>query len=171
MEVKKIKKDRFVMFLIIYFIFLTLSFTMFTLSKYVGRVERMGTATIAEWDVDLDTTNGNEGVTGDTLSITSGTTSQDYRLNVTNNSEVSVSYSVIITSLPEGVTVAVDDGTPVAQDASHKVQFMNLGTIAADAATKTVTHKLTFAAPLGTAEINNDSINIEVVFVQDNPNN
>ena len=170
MEIKKIKKDKFIVFLIVYLIFLTLSFTMFTLSKYVGRVEKLGNATIAEWNVNLDTEAGNTGIIGDNLVITSGTTNQDYRLTVYNNSEVAVTYSIIITSLPAGVTVAIDDGTPVAQDANHKVQFINQGTINANAVTKSVVHKLTFAAPLGTAEVTNDDINIEVVFVQVDPN-
>lgn len=177
MEIKKLRKDKFIKFLIIYFIFLTLSFTIFTLSKYVGTVNQSGTVTIAKWDVNLNTTTGNEGIVNDTLNITSGEVSQggvrqDYRLTVTNSSEVAVIYTIIVKDLPTGIKVGIDDGTLQDQDANHQVQFSNnsLYTMTASGSNRTKTHKLTFAAPLGTAEINNKGINVEVVFVQKNPN-
>ena len=177
MEIKKLKKDKFIMFLIVYFIFLTLSFTIFTLSKYVGRVNKSGTVTIAKWDVGLDTNTGNEGIINDTINITSGDVSQggvrqDYRLTVTNNSEVAVIYTIIVKNLPAGIKVGIDDGALQDQDANNQVQFTNnsLYTLAASGSNRTTTHKLTFAAPLGTAEVTNKGINVEVIFIQKNPN-
>ena len=96
---------------------------------------------------------------------------QDYRLTVTNNSEVAVIYTIIIKNLPSGVKVGIDDGTLQNQDANNQVQFTNnsLYTLAASGANRSATHKLTFAAPLGTAEVTNQGINVEVIFIQKNP--
>ena len=115
---------------------------------------------VAKWDVDIDTTSN----TGD-LTVVSGTTDQTYTITVTNASEVSTGYSIVLSSVPTGVSVALDGGTPVLES-SGAITFSEAGSFLVGSNTTSRTHTLTFSAPLGTAEVTDRSIGMNVVFNQ-----
>lgn len=161
MKLDKAKKKKILILLIIYFVFLTFSFSIYTLAKYAGVVSKRATVEVALWDVSLDTT-----VTpSDDLDIVSGTTTQIYKLKVKSNSEVATTYDIKLKNLPSGVQVKVDNGNFI-NATGNQITFTNVGEFDASSANREREHTLTFKAPLGTSEISDHEINLEVVFTQ-----
>ena len=161
MKLDQEKKKKIIKLLIVYFVFLTFSFSIYTLAKYTGTVSKHATVEIALWDVELDTT-----VTpSDDLDIVSGTTTQIYKLKVKSQSEVATTYDVILKNVPAGVQVKVDSGS-YKSASSNKITFTNVGEFDASSANRQREHTLTFKAPLGTSEITDHEIDLEVKFTQ-----
>ena len=161
MKLDKEKKKKIISLLIIYFVFLTFSFSIYTLSKYAGTVSKRATVEVALWDVELDTT-----VTpSDDLDIVSGTTTQIYKLKVKSQSEVATTYDVVLKNVPSGVQVKIDGGS-YKSASSNKITFSNVGEFDASSANRQREHTLTFKAPLGTSEITDHEIDLEVKFTQ-----
>ena len=166
MKDKFIVKKKFMTFLLIYFVLFTSYFSIITLSKYVGVTNRSGTVAIAKWDVSLDTSDNNSNI----VSVTIGNTNPTYVLKITSLSETKALYSIVLSDLPEDLEVKLDDGT-YKQPVNNKITFDDVGYINADVeqSAKTKTHYLTFYVPIDSDTIPATEINLDVVFVQDEP--
>ena len=164
MKTKRVLKKKFQVFLSIYFIFFTSYFTVITLSKYLNKITGQGTTSIAKWEVSSDI-NDNE---IDTLDMIIGNTTQDFTLKVTSTSEIKAVYSVVLTDLPNDLEVKIDGGT-YKKPTNHTSTFSNIGYINANAETKTMTHTLTFNAPIDSKTMSASEININVIFNQVDP--
>lgn len=84
-------------------------------------------------------------------------------VTVTNNSEVDVTYSIIISNLPTGMQVSLDNGSYVTET-SNQITFTNVGTVLYGGSP--VNHSLKFNAPLNVSEVSNQAIDINVEFEQ-----
>lgn len=162
MKKRRLKK-KFKLFLKIYFIILTFSFSVLTLSKYVSKVEGDGGLKVAKWEVKLDTN-----LSSDTFTVVMGNGSQNYKLKVYSTSEVGVSYSIVLSNIPNGVQVSLDGATPLTPT-NNKITFSNVGQFDANGAIKSREHTLSFSAILGSNEISDTDINMDVVFIQRAP--
>ena len=151
-------KKKFIIFLSIYFVFLTSYLSVLTLSKYAGKIEKSGSISVAKWDVTAAIPNGN-------VNVVAGNTIDTYTLTVTSESEIATNYSIVLSSLPMGVQVALDNGS-FKGVSSGKIQFNNVGTFNTNSTTKTKTHILKVKAELFTDETSNKNIKVDVVFTQ-----
>ena len=100
-----------------------------------------------------------------TMVIGKSSTYQDYNLTVTSLSEVGINYSVIITNVPEGVQIQVDDGNIYNED-NNKITITNLGSFSASDTNTTHIHKLSFIVPIGIDAITNQELDLDVLFTQ-----
>ena len=161
MKKRRLKK-KFRVFLSVYFVIFTSFFALTTFSKYVGTSSGSGTAAIAKWEISF------QGDTNDNISIIKGNTTQEYKLTVTSSSDVGVSYYAIISNVPDGVRAKVDSKNYVPAS-NGEIKIDNIGVIDADDATKTKEHTLTFDALLTSSDINNQKMDIDIIFTQINP--
>lgn len=115
----------------------------------------------ATWDVSLN----QDGIDNNVSLISDGTTTQSYTLNVKSLSQVDTEYSIVIDDLPDGVKVSLDDGeyqTP----SNGKVTFSNVGIIRGTDDVKEKSYVLTFKAEIGTSDVSDQEVNIDVKFRQ-----
>ncbi len=134
-------------------------FSSYFLAKYVSSFSDNDNVSIAKWSVDY-TSDIN------TLNLVSGNNTGNYILNVTSTSAVSVNYSVVVSNMPGGMEVKVDDGEYETIGASGSITFDNVGSFSANDTNSTHTHTIVFNAPLDSEMPNINSINVDVIFVQ-----
>ncbi len=158
----KILKIENLLFTLIYVLFIMLFLNARTISKYTGEALTDGNAVVAKWDVKVDTS-----ITSNNISIISGTTTQDYKLQVTSESEVTCSYSIVLSNVPNDVKVAIDGGTPKTPS-DNTVTFDNAGSFSINDSELTHEHTLTFSAPLEANAVTNNQINLSVMAEQIN---
>lgn len=161
---KKYKlKKKFVSFLLIYFILLSSYFSMITFSKYIGVINDYGTSPVAKWEVYTDTSDNES----DVLNIIIGDdkTNPSYVLKITSLSDTKVMYSILLSDLPNGLEVKLDDGD-YQSSINNKIEFNDVGYINANDESYEKIHTLTFNVPIDFDEIDNSEINIDVVFDQ-----
>ena len=121
-----------------------------------------GTVPLAEWNVSLEQTGVNN-----SLSIVPNGTTANYMLNVKSLSEVDVTYAIMISNLPSGVEVEIDDdGVSRPQDSNNTITIQNAGTVLYGGTGTTKTHKLTFKAVTGATVVNNQLVHIDVLARQ-----
>ena len=120
-----------------------------------------GALSLATWSVTLN----QEGV-NDELTIVPVTSNDIYELNVTSTSKVDIKYTIVISNLPAGVQVALDNGTPESQDNDNKITFTDAGTILYNDVNKTKSHMLTFSAVANTTPVNSQTVSIDVIASQ-----
>ncbi len=152
----------FAVFLLICLILLTLSNTNDAKSKYMTVANGNQTASVAKWDVSITPVTANN-----ILNIVTGpenASSVEYTVRVNSNSEVSNSYSIVVTNVPNDIKVSIDHGTEKTPTL-NTVTFTNAGSFDVGTTTPYNEHTLTFSAPLEANAANNE-INIQVVFTQ-----
>lgn len=158
----KIKK-KYKIFLIIYSAFFTLSIISVSLSKYSSSFITHGSQKIAKWDVSLNTldnlTNNYDIVVGNSVS---------YTLKVISNSEVAVSYSIIISKLPNDILVSFD-GENYISPINNSISYENVGSFFADDINNVHEHIIIFKTTADTQAALNKEIDLDVVFVQQGP--
>ena len=161
---KKIKK-KIIKFTLIYITCFLVFFATVTFAKYLNVVGANGTKDIAKWEVLYDSSENDS----NKLNLVSGneTGTQTYKIKVTSNSDVKASYSLVLTNVPDDVEAKVDSGSYVSSS-NNKIIIENIGTINANDTNKSNTHTLKFNAPLDSQFIGENSINIEMKFVQMN---
>ena len=166
MKQKIINQKKFMTFLLIYFVLFISYFSVITLSKYVGKINKPSTMVIAKWDVSLDTSDN----ASNALNLTIGDTNTNpsYILKITSISEVIASYSIVLSNLPDGLEVKIDDQNYRAQE-NNTIIFENVGYINVNDDTKTKVHTLTFYVPIGSDTITDSEFNVDVVFNQESP--
>ena len=156
-------KKRLAIFLFVYFSLFASYYTTNTFTKCVGVLDKSGSLSIAKWDVSLNPTTGN------TFNIITGNTSenlddQTYSFTITNNSDVALSYNIVLSNVPTGVEVVYDNVTYY--ESSNVVTITNAGSFLTTDLNNTHTHSLTFIAPAGTTSVTNNEVDIDVDFVQ-----
>ena len=158
---KQYKYSSIAILLLLCLILLTLKHINDAKSKYKADANGASNSSIAQWSVALDSVTE-----GNSFNIIAGNTSIDYSVKVESASEVSCSYSIIVSNVPNDVRVSLDDGdtkTP----SSNVVTFDNSGSfIIGNGITERI-HKLSFSAPIE-SNTNNNQINIQVLFTQIN---
>ena len=156
---KRRLKKKFVVFFSLYLVLLTSLFVINTYSKYTGSITKTGDTSVAKWDVSSNIPDA-------TLNLVpSGEDS--YSLTITNNSEVSAKYSIVVSNIPSGTLVSLDNGAYKAY--SSTVSFNNIGTIKTNAATKTKSHTINFKTIPEASAVSNRNIKIQVNFEQTKP--
>ena len=116
---------------------------------------------LADWDVSL-VQNGVD----DSLTVIPGTSTATYNLNIRSLSEVDVKYTIVISNLPVGVEVSIDNGTTFEPQVNNAITFANAGTIPYSASGNQVTKTLIFRATSGATLVNNQAVNIDVIAEQ-----
>ncbi len=140
-------------------LFVIISFALFSYLTYsLYRSGSGGTASLASATFSVQLAGENQNI-----SIMPGNTTQNYIVTVTNGSEVDVSYKIVITNLPTGSQIKLDNGSYVTET-SGEVVFNNVGTILYGGSP--VNHTLTFNSSLTGEEVTNQSISIDVEFKQ-----
>ncbi len=164
-ENKRKLKKKIIKFTLIYAICFLVFFTAVTIAKYFDVTFASGTKDIAKWEVLYDSSDN----TTNKINVVSGneTQNQTYIIKVTSNSDVKASYSLILTNVPNDVEAKVDGGNYVSSS-NNTITINNIGTINANASNRTNTHTLKFNTPLNSQVIGENSINIEMKFVQIN---
>lgn len=136
--------------------------SVFSVPSSLGLYKRVSTSSktidVAEWDVSLN----QNGVSGNMLITEGDSNGGTYTLNVVSNSEVDVTYDIIISNIPSGVQVKLDNRSFEPQSSS--VTISNAGTILYGDGPNT--HTLTFKANNGATLVNNQQVNIDVDFKQ-----
>lgn len=162
---KKIKS-----FIYIYTLFFILCLSIITMAKYTGVISGESSVPVAKWDVSLLGVDGEELPNNKilpTIIIGNSNTYPDYNLKVTSKSEVGVNYKLVISNVPTGLKVKIDDTLEVGPtDSTINVL---LGHFSATNAEVTRNHKLTFIVPDGASPIDNRELNLDVIFEQVNP--
>ena len=130
-------------------------------------VERDGSVHIAEWSVDVSSSDSNS------MTLDAGSNSQTYSLVVTNNSEITSTYSIKVSNIPAGVKIGLDiaSESDLVTPVNGEVVFTNTGNdLSYESPNNTRTHTLTLKAE-ATANITQSAVNmsIEVLFVQKEP--
>ena len=115
----------------------------------------------ATWDVSLN----QDGIDNNVSLISDGSTTQSYTLNVKSLSQVDTEYSIVIDDLPDGVKVSLDDGE-YQTTSNGKVTFSNVGIIRGTDDVKEKSYVLTFKAEIGTSDVSDQEVNIDVKFRQ-----
>ena len=132
-----------------------------TYSIYREAAQTNGALSLATWNVTLN----QEGV-NDELTIVPVNSNGTYELNITSTSNVDIKYTVVISNLPAGVQVALDNDPPESQDNDNKITFTDAGTILYNDTNKTKSHILTFSAVANTTPVNSQTVSIDVIAKQ-----
>lgn len=143
-----------------FFILISICLIPFIFSIFRNVMAGAGSLITASWNVALDTT-GN----GSSIDIVPGSLNGVYTINVSSNSEVDVTYSIIVSDLPQGVQVSLDSGGYVTPT-NNTITFSSVGVINYSDVSKQRQHILTFKANQGTSELLDNEINIDVKFQQ-----
>lgn len=147
---------------VLFVILITLFIVATTYALFRGSANIEGSIKAATWSVSLN----QEGVE-DVLNVYTGTTNANYTLNIQNNSEVDITYNIVISNLPAGVEVDIDNsGTFLPQDNNHTITIPNAGTIPYSITPQQQSHILTFRAPTGTTPVQNQNVSIDVITRQ-----
>lgn len=131
-----------------------------TFAIYRKSLSATGILPAATWSVTRSQSD-------DSIDIMPELTTDIYNLTVQSNSEVDVEYKIIISNLPTGVEVDLDNSgnyrTPT--DGNLTIQTANT-VINYNDTTKTKHHVLTFRATSEASLVTNREINIDVEFKQ-----
>ena len=120
-----------------------------------------GSIKTARWSVTR-----NQSQSGDSIEIMPGGATDSYTLTVQSDSEVDVIYSIIISNLPAGVEVDLDNSGNYRTQSTGTIRISPAGTINYNDSVKTKTHTLTFRATNVANPITNQEIDIDVEFKQ-----
>lgn len=153
---KKRKKTYIIAAIVIIFLFIISS----SLAIYKKRQGNDGEILLATWDVSLNQTGVN-----DSLTVVPETYNPTYTLNITSQSQIDIRYTVVISNLPAGVEVSIDNGT-FRSPVNNTISFADVGTILYSDNEKTKTHTLTFKANSNATVINNQTVDIDVIVKQ-----
>ena len=126
-----------------------------------NRASGNGSINTATWSVTR-----NQSQSGDSIEIVPGLSTDSYTLTVQSNSEVDVIYSIIISNLPTGVKVDLDNSGNYRTPTAGTLRINSAGTINYNDSVKTKTHTLTFRATSGASLVTAQEIDIDVEFKQ-----
>lgn len=122
-----------------------------------------GSLDAATWSVTR-----NYSQSGDSIDIYPGGATDSYTLTVQSSAEVDVLYKIIISNLPSGVEVDMDNTGYLPPDANGVLTIENANTVINyNDSLKTKTHILTFKAVAGASLVTDQEIDIDVEFRQD----
>ena len=151
------KTNRWLRLASIYLLIVTLISTGISFARYSTSVDSTGAARVAAFRITTTLAS-----TTQTLDTTDAAASYAHSFTVTNSSEVAVSYHVILSNVPAGVTVTCKVGDADAREITGGTA-VPLGTLAPGTTSTTIT--LTFAVPKETT-VAETNIGITVNAVQ-----
>ncbi|MCR4753451.1 MAG: hypothetical protein K5837_03480 [Candidatus Saccharibacteria bacterium] len=117
------------------------------------------TRQIAKWNVAIAGSNKE-------FELVAGGSGQVYKLTVTNNSEVSSEYNIVLTGVPDNVKVGIDGGAPQASN-NGAITLRSTGDALGIGVSRS--HNLEFVAPIDTEAIDEQNIAVSVQFKQEMP--
>lgn len=129
-----------------------------SLGIFKNSADVTSTITTSSWNVSVNSNSSSSMQ----LIPNSGTAS--YNIVVTSSSEVDTDYSIIVSNIPSGVQVKLDENDY--EPYSSTVTFSNVGTILYGAQNNYETHVLTFKANAGATLVNNQQVSVDVEFKQ-----
>ncbi len=148
--------------LIVVIVLVSVFCTVRTFAILRNRTNSSGSLDTASWSVTR-----NYSQTGDSLEIYPGGATDSYTLTVSSASEVDVLYKILISNLPTGVEVDLDN-TGYQTPTAGSLSIENANTVINyNDSEKTKTHILTFRATSGAQLVTDQPININVEFRQD----
>ena len=162
MKKKRRLKKKFVVFLQTYALFFISYFTLTSFAKFAVLLNANSNVSVAKWNVSVE---GEDNKTLPTIIIGDSDTYQNYELSVISKSEIAINYSVIISNVPTGVKIQVDDEIIYSED-DNKIIMVNLGAFNADDINTKHTHKFTIMVPKGVNDFTNQTLDIDVIFTQ-----
>lgn len=154
MKKRRLKK-KFIIFLTIYVFYLTPYLIINSYSKYEGIINKEGSIAIAKWDVSAI-------IPDTTLNIISENNYQDYIISITNNSEVKVNGFIILSDIPDGILVELNDSEFRYPDRNHQIKFsieLNKDS--------SFNYQLRFKSDIDSPNLNNYETNIDVILNQE----
>lgn len=154
-------KERIIIFVVVYLIFLSFYFSVNTLAKYTGTVSGTGDTQVAKWEVSATSNSAS------TMNIIAGNDTASYEIKVTSTSEVGCGYSIVLSNVPTGVQVKLDDKAPVTVGNDKTVTFDRCGHFDANRPGVVNTHTLVLKADITIPPVSNNAMSIDVSFVQD----
>ena len=137
----------------------------FILSKYTSTIGGTASKSIAKFDVSIDTNDN----ASDTLSMLSGTTEATYIVKVSSRSEVNASYIIVLSNVPAGLQVSLDNGayqTPTNSTITFAGNNCSNCSFSLGSNVTEHSHTLKFFDPLNSSNSGINSINIDVEFAQ-----
>lgn len=132
-----------------------------TFAIYRKNASADGDLSAATWSISRSTSQQ-----GDSIDVIPELASDTYNLTVTSSSEVDVTYTIIISNLPSGVEVLLDNDTTNVYTPTSGTITIDAGTINYNDAIKTKNHTLTFRATSNAQYVNSQEIDIDVEFKQ-----
>lgn len=155
------KKKKIIVFIIVFFlVFFSCFFINKTFSSYKSNVISSGETDVAKWELLVDSDQSS-------IDLVPGGASGSYILDVTSKSEVSSSYSIEISNIPEGVQISLDEGT-YKDPISGIVTFTDCGHFNSTSSSIVNEHRITFKATSSASVISNRELNIDIIAKQDN---
>ena len=133
-------------------------------AKMVDTTDNNSGMDVAKWDVSA--AGSTESLEQD-LELIANDGAKFYDFTVTNSSEVATNYSITISDIPTGVSVALDNNDFINPDSEGKVVFDNISEAIGAGSSKP--HTLKVLADLS-AEADTNDITIHVDFVQEELN-
>ena len=133
-----------------------------TYAIYKKMVFGTGLVNAAEWSVALNQTGQNNNLS--VVPDPNGTTAS-YTVNVRSDSEVDVTYSIVISNLPSGTSVSLDGGN-YHQETNNQVILSGVGSIPYNDSIRTRSHVVRFKAGSNAAVVSNQEVSINVVMNQ-----
>ena len=151
----------FASFLLVCVIIITISYSFGSSARYTSDMVGGSNTSVAKWNVDVSPVTQ----TSTFSAVAGNSTPIDYTVRVTSTSQVSSNYYIVVNNIPDGVKVSLDDGaeqTPT----NNRLTFSNVGTFNIGDANTYRDHKITFSIPIESNAVNNNNIDIQVVFSQ-----
>ena len=143
-------------FIVVVFAIMATTFAIFR-----GSGSGTGSVRTATWSISRSQSSS-----GDSLEVIPELSTDVYNLTVTSASEVDVVYTVIISNLPTGVEVSLDNGT-YQPSSNGTVRISNAQTVINyNDAVKTKNHTLTFRATSSAQVVSDQEIDVDVEFKQ-----
>ena len=134
----------------------------YLLARYSSSINRSSSKGVAKFDVSLDTSDN----ISDSLSLVSGVTTANYTLKVINSSEVSSGYSIVLSNVPAGLEVMLDNSGTYSTPTNNQIVFSGNNctncSFTINDIGSTHTHILTFNDPSNTSNNGAYQINIDV---------
>lgn len=146
---KNIFADKFSILIIA--IILTLTILPETYSRYIKTDVGETFVQLAKWSVEMIGDTNNE------LHLLAHSESEaKYNFTITSTSEVACTYSIILSDIPENVSLYIDSSTtPSTRNGSGQIVINNLGEFSENDTNSTHTHLLTF-------KTNNDTLTTDI---------
>lgn len=152
-------KNKYKSFLVLYFLCFSLFFTAETFSKFLSIINVSGSLEVAVWDVALANPDAED------VSLIAGNTTQDFLLTVTSTSEIASNYSIVITNVPAGVSVKIDNGSEFTPE-NNVIIIPNVGSFEANDANSQHQHTITVIASIDTGVLDKEQLSLYLTFTQ-----
>lgn len=155
-------KNKIIKPMILVIVIALIFYAVHTFALLRNRANGTGSIDTARWSVTRSQSQSR-----DSIEVIPGGITDTYNLTVQSNSEVDVVYKIIISNLPSGIEVALDNGNYLTPSSGTlTIQTANT-VINYNDATKTKNHTLTFRATSGAPIVTDEEIDIDVEFKQD----